>query len=248
MPTVLIVDNSRVVRKLLQERIVYELRLETEVAATLEEARGCIARHPTDFFVAVVALTLADAPNGEIVDYALTLNIPIIILTASSIEDAKTQARPSQKIVDYVVKNGRACFDRVVALIHNIQNNQQIKILVVTGSVSYRDHITRLLGAHRYTTLEAENGEHALEVLQFYPDIKMIITDYEMPLLDGPELIVKVRNFYSRNQVAILGLFSHEEHLASTELLHAGADDFLAVPFYDEEFYFRITRMLELLE
>lgn len=245
---VLIVDNSRVVRKILQERIVYGLRLETEVASTLEEARECIEQHPSDFFVAVVAPTLADAPNGEIVDYVVTQNIPIIILTASSIEDAKTRVRSSQKIVDYIVKSGRDCFDQVVSLIRQIQLNQQIKILVVTNSISYRDHITRLLEAHRYTTLEAENGEHALEVLRFYPDIKLIITDYEMPRMGGAELIGHVRNMYSKKQVAILGLFSHEEHLASTELLHAGADDFLAVPFYDEEFYFRVTRMLEFLD
>lgn len=248
MQTVLIVDNSRVVRKILQERIIYGLRLDTQVAATLEEARTCIEQNPSAFFLAVLGLTLADAPNGEIVDYVLTWNIPVIVLTASSIESVKAQIRSSQKIIDYVVKNDRNCFDQIVALIQQIQKNQQIKILVVSSLIFYRDHIVRLLEAHRYTPLEAENGDHALEILSFYPEIKLIITDYNMPKMDGPELIAYVRKTYSRNQLAILGFFSSENHLAPSELMHAGADDFLAVPFFDEEFYCRITRLIEFFE
>lgn len=247
MQTVLIVDNSRVVRKILQERIVYGFRLETQVAATLEEARTCIERDPSAFFVAVLGLTLADAPNGEIVDYVLTWNIPIIILTSSSIESVKAQVRPSQKIIDFVVKSDRSCFDQVVSLIQQIQKNQQIKILVVSHLISYRDHIVRLLEAHRYTALEAENGVHGLEILGFYPDIKLIITDYDMPKMDGPELITQVRKMYDRKQLPILGLFSSDNHQAPSDLMHAGADDFLAVPFFNEEFYCRIIHLIESL-
>ncbi len=248
MQTVLIVDNSRVVRKLLQEKLVYGLRLDPEITTTLQETRECIERDPSAFFVAVAAPTLSDAPNGEVVEYLLTRHIPVIILTASSVEETQQIVRPSQQIIEYVVKSGRDCFDQVITLVQQIQRNQQIKILVVTSSVSSRDHITRLLDAHRYSTLEAENGEHALNVLKFYSDVKLIITDFEMPLMNGPELIQQVRKQFTTQQLVILGLFSHEAHLASKELLQAGADDFLAVPFYDEEFYFRITRMLETLE
>ena len=78
------------------------------------------------------------------------------------------------------------------------------------------------------------------------PDL--ILLDLNMPRMDGPELIENVRERYTKKQMAILGLFSSQDHVASTELISAGADDFLAVPFYDEEFYFRITRLIEFVE
>jgi PleD family two-component response regulator len=248
MQTVLIVDNSRTVRKILQERIVYELRLETQVAATLDEARHCIERNPFAFFVAVLGLTLADAPNGEIVDYVLARNIPAIVLTASPIEDVKAQILSPQKIISYIFKSDRSSFDQVVNLIQQVQYHQQSNILVVMASVAYREHVIRLLEVHRYVALEAENGEHALKILGYSPDVKLMIVDYAMSNMGGLELIAKVRKMYRRNQLAIIGLFAAEDHEASANLIRVGADDFLAVPFTDEEFYHRITRGIEFLE
>jgi diguanylate cyclase (GGDEF)-like protein len=104
------------------------------------------------------------------------------------------------------------------------------------------------LEAQRYEVLEATNGKMGLEVLKDHPDIKLIITDYNMPVMDGFGLVSQVRKRYNKDQIAIIGLSSEGGKLLSAKFLKLGANDFLPKPFASEEFYARVTQNIEMLE
>jgi diguanylate cyclase (GGDEF)-like protein len=119
---------------------------------------------------------------------------------------------------------------------------------VVEDSKQYRKHIVRLLIAHKYQVLEAENGLEAMEQLKKKPNIKMVITDYNMPEMDGFELVQAIRRQHEKSDMIIIGLSGEDGGLLSIKFIKNGADDFLNKPFQQEEFYCRITNNIESLE
>jgi diguanylate cyclase (GGDEF)-like protein len=96
--------------------------------------------------------------------------------------------------------------------------------------------------------LEAKNGQDALEQLKRHPDVKLVITDYNMPEMDGFELISAIRREYSRDRMAIIGISAHGTGLLSAKFLKKGAGDFIVKPFMKEELQSRINQNVEMLE
>lgn len=67
------------------------------------------------------------------------------------------------------------------------------KILVVDDSEDIRYLVASLLHSVGYETVEAENGIRALELLDLDSRIRLVITDYDMPGMDGLELTRRIR-------------------------------------------------------
>jgi diguanylate cyclase (GGDEF)-like protein len=88
--------------------------------------------------------------------------------------------------------------------------------------------------------LTAKNGAEALEIIKNNPNIKVIITDYEMPEMDGKSLIKKIREKYDMEEKIIISISSIEEVGLSSTLLKMGANDFLHKPFIEDELLCRI--------
>ena len=67
------------------------------------------------------------------------------------------------------------------------------KILVVDDSEEIRFLVAALLHSIGHQTVEAADGCQALEVLEADPQIRVVITDYNMPRMDGLELTRRIR-------------------------------------------------------
>ena len=123
------------------------------------------------------------------------------------------------------------------------------KILVVDDSPLFRKTISDLLQNHNYTVLAAGNGKEALEVINEHPDIKMVITDFNMPEMDGFALTQKIRERYSSDELIIIGISSERDTYMPARFLKYGANDFIVKQsFLTEEFYCRVTQHLDSLE
>ena len=200
--TVLLVEDSKFFATMIRRRVQDELGFEVDWRATYEEAVQAIDCCKDSYLVALLDLTLPDAPNGEIVEYAMKKGIPGIIFTGG-FDGALRNKFISWNIVDYILKDSSTCVDTLLETIQRMESNQSISILVVDDSKTMRDAVVRLLKTQLYHVLEASNGEEALEMLGKHPDIQMIVTDYDMPKMDGFELIRKVRENHSKNELAI---------------------------------------------
>jgi len=82
-------------------------------------------------------------------------------------------------------------------------------------------------------------------VLEKNPDIKLLITDFNMPNMDGIELTKYVRRKMGNDQLIIIALSSESDRYLSARFIKNGASDFLKKPFIHEEFYCRIMHNLE---
>jgi diguanylate cyclase (GGDEF)-like protein len=245
--TVLLVEDSRFFAAMLKRRIEDELGFAVEWKATYAEAAQAMDCCRDDYLVALLDVTLPDAPNGEIVTHALNKGIPSIIFTGGF--DGKMRERfLSWNVVDYILKDSAACVDTLLHTIDRVARNRRVKILVVDDSHSMREAVARLLRAQLYQVLDAADGFRALEIMDSTPDIALVITDYDMPRMDGFELIKQLREKHPKSELAIIGMSASGDTLTSARLLKNGANDFVPKPFNVEEFHSRVGNAVEMLD
>lgn len=247
MKKILVVEDSPLVTKIIRHVINQEVDVDAIYVASLAAAKAVVEQQREELFAALVDLNLPDAPDGEVVDIMLANRIPTIVQTASF--DAERRDKLFGKgVVDYVTKEGRYSYQYAVNLIKRLHKNQSIKVLVVDDSSTSRLLIKDLLARQLFQVFEAADGVEAIKVLLDNPDIKLLITDYNMPRMDGFELIRNLRFKYEKSDLVIIGLSGEGEHALSARFIKNGANDFLHKPFCQEEFNCRVMHNVESLE
>ena len=112
------------------------------------------------------------------------------------------------------------------------------KVLLVDDSLSVRKYGALVLGKHGYQVVTAVNGEDALSKLDSEA-VFSVITDLEMPILHGYELLREIRRRGLNLPVAVLTSRAGEQH--RQEALELGATDYLVKPF-DEDVLLDVIR------
>ncbi|BAZ07352.1 hybrid sensor histidine kinase/response regulator [Calothrix sp. NIES-3974] len=109
-------------------------------------------------------------------------------------------------------------------------------VLVVDDAISLRQTISLTLQKYGYQVIQAENGIEALEKLQHHPEISLVISDLEMPRMNGFELLSHVRQNPSIKDkpIVILTSRSAEKHRQLASAL--GATAYLTKPYLEHEF------------
>jgi PAS domain S-box-containing protein len=102
-------------------------------------------------------------------------------------------------------------------------------ILVADDLVSIRNLIDTILTRHGYRVLLAVDGADALAHIRGNPEIALVITDLDMPILAGSAFMEIVRRL--RPAVRILAMSGIDEAAAAPSRLQTLADGFLLKPF-----------------
>lgn len=108
------------------------------------------------------------------------------------------------------------------------------RVLVAEDSPIVRDLVAESLRAHGLDVVEAPDGQAALERLEQHPDIALLVTDVEMPRLDGLGLIARMRARGGRRIPAIVVSTrgSDADKMAAVEV---GADAYLVKNDFSRE-------------
>ena len=248
MKKVLVVESSSFFGTVIKNRIQNGHNFDVIWARNLSETLKELNNPDNNFFAAVLDLDLPDAQQGEVLDKVIVKDIPAIVFTGNVSEQIREFVW-SKKVVDYILKEDPNSVDYLIATLKRLEKNPDIKILVVDDSPLFRKTISDLLQNHNYTVLAAGNGKEALEVINEHPDIKMVITDFNMPEMDGFALTQKIRERYSSDELIIIGISSERDTYMPARFLKYGANDFIVKQsFLTEEFYCRVTQHLDSLE
>jgi diguanylate cyclase (GGDEF)-like protein len=119
------------------------------------------------------------------------------------------------------------------------QLGPKYEILVVDDSPVYRKLVEQILTNQPFSLLFACNGHEALELYRKHSP-SLIITDWMMPDLSGPELCQQIRADRSETYTYLIVMTSSTEKGNVVKALEAGADDYLTKPFDPGEMLARI--------
>lgn len=120
-----------------------------------------------------------------------------------------------------------------------------MKILVVDDSAIMRRVIGKVANQLGFKTVEADQGAECLAQLRKHADdIGLVVLDWNMPVMDGLEVLKRVRSTseYDHIQVLMATADGVEEDVISA--IEAGANSYLVKPFTEESLSARICELL----
>ncbi len=126
--------------------------------------------------------------------------------------------------------------------------NKAKTILLVDDDADITNAIVTVFEGTNWTFMQARNGKQALEIARVErPDL--VITDWEMPGVNGLDLIKALKRDDQTQEIAIImltGRMMDSVHLQ--EALELGANDFIGKPFNEVELKARVDSILCLFE
>ncbi|MEI5906469.1 response regulator transcription factor [Bacillus spongiae] len=113
-------------------------------------------------------------------------------------------------------------------------------ILIVDDEEDMRHLIDLYVSNAGYSTLQAENGKEALQLIEQF-SIKLVLLDIMMPVMDGFQTCEKLRE---KSDIPVIFLSAKGEEWDKVKGLKIGGDDYLLKPFSPGELIARIEAVL----
>jgi len=117
-------------------------------------------------------------------------------------------------------------------------------ILVVDDSVSMRQMVSFTLTGAGYEVVEAGDGKEAVDKLNGGAKPNLVITDLNMPNMDGIQLIKAIRGMAPHKFTPILMLTTESSDAKKKEGQGAGATGWVVKPFNPEQMLATIKKVM----
>ena len=232
MKNLLIVDNSVVIINVLKDLFAQKNEFRIYVAKSLKEVQSLLKKHT--FFTAISNVVLPDALNGELVKLLESNNVPTIILS-SKVDKKFIKSMRNKKIIDYVLKDSIHGLNTVYNLIELLVYIENIEVLIVEDSPTISSQIKKILESFLLKVYIAKDGIKALKILEKNSNIEMIVSDYNMPNMNGLEFIKTLKKEKQYSKIPILVVSSESDINIKVNLFKNGANDFITKPVLEEE-------------
>jgi two-component system chemotaxis response regulator CheY len=131
--------------------------------------------------------------------------------------------------------------DRMVRLQRSFAVTKMI--LIVDDSTSMRQMVAYTLRQAGFGVIEGTNGQDALEKLDGQR-VELIITDLNMPVMDGITFIKRVRSRPASRGTPVLMLTTESQDLKRQEAKAAGATGWIVKPFHPDKLLHTVSRVL----
>ena len=126
-----------------------------------------------------------------------------------------------------------------------------MKILIAEDDLTSRKVLSAILKKLGHEVIETINGEEAWRIMEKPDAPRLVILDWMMPVMDGLELISRVRSIRTFTPAYVIMLTTKGEKHDIIAGLEAGADDYLVKPFDQGELRARVDvgkRIIEMQE
>jgi two-component system chemotaxis response regulator CheY len=121
-----------------------------------------------------------------------------------------------------------------------------MKILIADDSETTRNFYTYILESEGVEVIDASDGMGALDKLYYYKDeVKLVLTDLNMPSLDGLTLIKKIRENPDFDEIPIGIISTLDEKDKIEEGYELGADFYIIKPVQADNFIEVIKSYIE---
>ena len=116
-----------------------------------------------------------------------------------------------------------------------------MKIVVVDDDHYIAELLSEMLTRFGYECRTAANGREALDLLQ-QDTASFVLTDMKMPVMDGMELLREIKQHYPL--IDVICMTGHGGTYTFTDVIKAGASDFILKPFAEDEVEAKINRVI----
>jgi len=261
-PRVMVVDGSKLVRKMIGDVLVREVAdAELVACSSIGEARDALARGTVNLVTTSLVL-----PDGDGIALARTVReasgqayVPIIVVSGNA-QDALEARRFTEDVTDYFDKG--LGYSALAAFIRGYVQPEPIpgaRVLYVEDSKVVALATKRMLERNGLVVVHFVGVEEALEYLEQHrgnddPGADLVLTDvYLKGQLEGSDLLKRIRNDfgYGKRRLPVLVMTGDANPDNQSELLRMGANDLVLKPIEERLlvtktlFQLRVARMPE---
>jgi two-component system chemotaxis response regulator CheY len=255
--SILLVEPSATQRKIIVRHLGQEKITDITQASNITEAINSLNDYVPDLVIS--ALHFNDGTGVELIE-AIKSNeqwqqVPFMLISS---EYRKTQLEvfkqagvvailPKPFTCDHLGKAINATIDWLSPedLDLSYFDVNQVRVLLVDDSRLARNHIQRVLGnLGVHNIVEAENGQQAIDRLS-ETDFDLVVTDYNMPEINGRELTEFIRQQSKQSHIPVLMVTSqaNETHLSNIE--QSGVNALCDKPFEPDMVKQLLYRLLD---
>ena len=119
-----------------------------------------------------------------------------------------------------------------------LKSDKRQTILIAEDDDSNMFYIETLLRKTEIVQFKAKNGKEAVDLCIAHPEIKLVLMDMKMPVMDGSEATRLIK--MQRPDVVIIAVTAFGMSGDEQRFLDAGCDDYLSKPIKKEEFFAKL--------
>jgi CheY-like chemotaxis protein/class 3 adenylate cyclase len=220
----------------------YEVRSAADGAEAIELARTL----GPDLVITDVEMPLVDGYGvcKALKAYPATARVPVLICSSLG-EAADLERGFDAGADDYLVKPvlPEELSTRVRALVAGSLPASRERILVVDDSPAQRHYVADCLARQGFEVATAENGKIALDKAQAIRPA-LVVSDYEMPVMTGFELVHALRRDPELRQIPVIMLTARDSRRDMAQMRAAGASAYLVKPFSQDKCIALVERTL----
>jgi two-component system chemotaxis response regulator CheY len=121
-----------------------------------------------------------------------------------------------------------------------------MKVLIADDSRLVRGIVERAVVSDGFEALQAINGQDAMNILETdYRDVGIVLLDWNMPVLNGIDVIRKMRSDDRFKKIPVLMVSTESEDNRIKEAVNAGAQGYLTKPFTPDQLKDAIHHVLD---
>jgi DNA-binding response OmpR family regulator len=174
----------------------------------------------------------------------VTAHVPVMICSSLG-EAADLERGFDAGADDYLVKPvmPEELQTRVRALVQGSLPASRERVLVVDDSPAQRHYVADCLARQGFEVATAEDGKQALAKAQAWRPA-LVVSDYEMPVMTGFELVHALRKDRELRQIPVIMLTARDSKRDMAQMRAAGATGYLVKPFSQDKCVAMVERTL----
>jgi putative two-component system response regulator len=243
---ILIVDDSAVVRSVLSKELLRS-GVEVTQAENGQQAVDIALRKEFDLIITDVEMPVMD---GIELCRKLKLNprtqqIPIVILSSlDSDEDIKRGYKAGATTYITKAQAKESLIETIETVLQKSTFQRGRLILVVDDSNTIRTLVEKGLKEVGFEVVKAENGRSALELLQRERRPDLILSDIDMPVMNGEEFCRTVHTDPVLATIPFVVMSANNDRPIMRRMLQLGADSYLVKPFNIDQLVITVEKLL----
>jgi len=249
MKNILLIEDNKATANLLVQEIRYQIPdVNVLISYTYKEALKYILDKSIKIDFAIIDLNLPDVDDGEIVKLVLSKGIKSIVYSAALNQDLILDIL-QDGIIAFIEKGGKTSINSLIRHLKTSLKTNEINILIVDDSTVQLNLLKDIVEEIGFNVYVSKDGLEGYKFLETHPEIKfsLVLTDYNMPNVDGVEFTLKLRKKYTIEELGIIVLSGSDLEDISTKFLKIGANDFINKPYKKIEIKTKINTALESL-